>query len=263
MAMNGVAIEVRSATFRYADRAIFQALNVDVLFGETLTILGANGCGKSTLLRCLGGALKLDAGSVRIDGKDLRTFDAAARARKIGFLFQHHQPTFPFTVLEVVLMGRTPHLHPFGGPSAQDQTIAMDTLDEIGLLRLKDRPYTELSGGERQLVLLARALVQRPEVILLDEPTAHLDLTNQVRCLKLIRVLSDKGIAIVMSSHDPSQAFLFPGRVLLMGQDGSVRVGTREIIDRNSLTATYGVEVDVYKVQRESPAGELSICSPW
>jgi iron complex transport system ATP-binding protein len=259
-----VAIEARDATFRYANRAIFQSLNVDVLYGEMLTILGVNGCGKSTLLRCLGGALNLDSGSICIDGKDLRSFDAAVRARKIGFLFQHHQPTFPFTVLEVVLMGRTPHLHPFGGPSAQDQTIALETLDEIGLLPLKDRPYTELSGGERQLVLLGRALVQRPEVILLDEPTAHLDLTNQVRCLKLIRVLSERGIAIVMSSHDPSEAFLFPGRALLMRRDGSVTVGcAREIIDRDSLTATYGVEVDVYRVQREPPAEDLTVCSPW
>jgi iron complex transport system ATP-binding protein len=258
------AIESRNATFRYANRAIFEVLNLDVFYGEVLIVLGANGCGKSTLLRCLGGALNLQAGAIWIDGKDLRTFDAAARARKIGFLFQHHQPTFPFTVLEVVLMGRTPHLHPFSGPSSLDQGIALETLDEIGLLPLKDRPYTELSGGERQLVLLARALVQRPEVILLDEPTAHLDLTNQVRCLKLIRVLSDRGIAIVMSSHDPSQAFLFPGRALLMGKDGSVTVGAAEqIIDHDSLTATYGVEVDVYKVSRTRPAGDLTVCSPW
>jgi iron complex transport system ATP-binding protein len=262
--VNRPAIVARDATFRYANRAIFEALNLDVLSGETLTILGANGCGKSTLLRCLGGALTLQAGSICMDGKDLRSFDAAARARKVGFLFQQHQPTFPFTVLEVVLMGRTPHLHPLAGPKSQDQTIALDTLDELGLLRLKHRPYTELSGGERQLVLLGRALVQRPEVILLDEPTAHLDLTNQVRCLKLIRLLSERGIAVVMSSHDPSQAFLFPGRALLMGQDGSVTVGpAAQIIDRRSLTATYGVDVEVYGVPRAGPTGDLTVCSPW
>jgi iron complex transport system ATP-binding protein len=101
-------------------------------------------------------------------------------------------------------------------------------------------------------------------VILLDEPTAHLDLTNQVRLLKLIRVLSDRGMAIVMSSHDPSHAFLFPGRALLMGQDGSVTVGPAEqIIDRNSLTATYGVAIDVYRVARAAPPGDLTVCSPW
>jgi iron complex transport system ATP-binding protein len=262
--MKQPALEARNATFRYADRVIFEALSLDVSYGEVLIILGANGCGKSTLLRCLGGALKLNAGTICVEGKDLRGFDAAARARKVGFLFQEHRPTFPFTVLEVVLMGRTPHLHRFGGPSRDDLRLAVETLDEIGMLRLKDRPYTELSGGERQLVLLGRALAQRPEVILLDEPTAHLDLTNQVRCLKLIRVLSDRGVAIVMSSHDPSQAFLFPGRALLMGQDGAAVVGVAaDIIDRNSLTAIYGVEVDVYRVARASPGGTLTVCSPW
>ena len=262
--MKQPAIEARDATFRYADRAIFAALDLEVRYGEVLTVLGANGCGKSTLLRCLGGALTLHTGAIRIGGRDLPSFDAAERARLVGFLFQDHQPTFPFTVFEVILMGRTPHMHRFGGPTRQDQQLALETLDEIGMSRLKDRPYTELSGGERQLVLLGRALVQRPEVILLDEPTAHLDLTNQVRCLKLIRALSARGIAIVMSSHDPSQAFLFPGRALLMGQDGTVTVGVAaEIIDRASLSATYGVHVDVYTVPRGPPTGDLTICSPW
>jgi iron complex transport system ATP-binding protein len=262
--MKRVAIEMRNATFRYGDRILFKDLNLAVLYGEVLTILGANGCGKSTLLRCLGGALNLNAGDICVDGKNLRSFDAAARARKVGFLFQEHQATFPFTVLDVVLMGRTPHLHAFGGPSPQDQDLALETLDEIGMLRFKDRPYTELSGGERQVVLLGRALAQRAEVILLDEPTAHLDLINQVRCLKLIRALSDRGIAIVMSSHDPSQAFLFPGRALLMRQDGSVILGAApQVIDRNSLTATYGVDVEVYQIPRAPGGADLTVCSPW
>jgi iron complex transport system ATP-binding protein len=262
--MKSPAIEVRQAAFRYADRPIFEGLDLDVLYGEVLTILGANGCGKSTLLRCLGGALNLQAGSISIDGTELRVLDAGARARKIGFLFQEHQPAFPFTVLEVVLMGRAPHLPLFRGPSPQDQRLALETLEEIGLAPFKDRPYTELSGGERQLVLLGRALVQRPEVILLDEPTAHLDLTNQVRCLKLIRALSGRGMAIVMTCHDPSQAFLFPGRALLMGKDGTIQVGAaQQVIDRNSLTKTYGVEVNVYQVPRPAPDGDLTLCSPW
>jgi iron complex transport system ATP-binding protein len=257
-------LEARNAAFRYADRPIFEGLNLDIARGEVLVILGANGCGKSTLLRCLGGALGLHAGSICIDGKDLRSLDASERARSMGFLFQEHQPTFPFTVLEVVLMGRTPHLHLFGGPSRQDHELALDTLGEIGLLPFKDRPYTELSGGERQLVLLGRALVQRPEVILLDEPTAHLDLGNQVRCLQLIRVLSERGMTVVMSSHDPSQAFLFPGRALLMAKQGPMIVGVAsDIIDGRALTATYGVDVDVYKIPRGSPAADLTICSPW
>jgi iron complex transport system ATP-binding protein len=262
--MTRTAIEARNATFRYADRVVFQRLSIDIVYGEVLTVLGANGCGKSTLLRCLGGALPLHSGTIQLDGTNLQSMDAAARARKIGFLFQHHQATFAFSVLDVLLMGRNPHLQSFGGPSDKDCDIALETLDEIGLLPFKDRPYTELSGGERQLVLLGRALVQRPEVILLDEPTTHLDLTNQVRCLKLIRELSARGIAVVMSSHDPSHAFLFPGRALLMARDGSVTAGpAAEIIDRGSLSATYGVEVDVYRIPRPAVDTDLTICSPW
>jgi iron complex transport system ATP-binding protein len=262
--MKQTVIEVREATFRYAERTIISSLSLDVVRGEVLTILGANGCGKSTLLRCLGGALNLNSGTIRIDGRDLRDFGAAARARKVGFLFQEHRPTFPFTVFEVILMGRAPHLHQFSGPAEQDQAFAREILQEIGLMHVKDRPYTELSGGERQLVLLGRALAQQPDVILLDEPTAHLDLANQVRCLKLIRELSDRGMSVVMSSHDPSQAFLFPGRALLMGQNGSAAVGSAtDIVDRNSLSAIYGVDVDVYRVSRSPPDRDLSFCTPW
>jgi iron complex transport system ATP-binding protein len=263
MAMKRIALEAREAAFGYADRTIFRALSLELLQGEVLTVLGANGCGKSTLLHCLGGALPLRSGSICIGGQALHDLDGATRGRKIGFLFQQHLPTFAFTVFQVLLMGRTPHMHALGGPSAQDHQITLEVLDEIGLSRLKDRRYTELSGGERQLVLLGRALVQQPEVMLLDEPTAHLDLANQVRCLKLIHRLSERGIAIVMSSHDPSQAFLFPGRTLLMGQEGSVTIGlAAQIIDRMSLTATYGVEVDVHRISRAT-AAELTVCSPW
>jgi iron complex transport system ATP-binding protein len=262
--MTRTAIEMRGASFRYTDRVIFDGLDLRVFYGEVLTVLGSNGCGKSTLLQCLGGALTPNAGTILLDGSDLRDLDASARARKVGFLFQAHQPAFPFTVVDIVLMGRTPYLNRFGGPTAHDRELATETLADIGLLHLKDRAYTELSGGERQLVLLGRVLAQRPKVLLLDEPTAQLDLYNQVRCLKLILLLAGRGIAIVMSSHDPNQAFLLPGRALLMHKDGSVETGiASELINRRSLTSTYGVDVEVYQVPRAAPAGSLTICSPW
>ncbi len=257
-------IEVRNATFKYAERVIFQALDLDVYPGEVLTVLGANGCGKSTLLRCLGGALNLAAGAVRIGGQELSRLDASARARKVGFLFQEHRPTFPFTALDIVTMGRTPYLSAFGAPSSQDVALATQTLAQFGLLKIKDRPYTELSGGERQLVLLCRTLVQQPEVILLDEPTAHLDLKHQVQCLKMIGALSARGIAMVMTSHDPNHAFLFPGRVLLMRRDRPVVVGaSSDILNDAMLTATYGIDIGVFSVARTAPAKDLLFCSPW
>lgn len=257
-------IEMRGATFNYAERTIFEALDLEVTEGEVLTVLGANGCGKSTLLRCLGGALSLSAGSVRIGGEELARLDATARARKVAILFQQHQATFAFSALDVVTMGRTPHLARFGSPSAQDRKAAAQALEEFGLLHVKDRAYTELSGGERQLVLLCRTFVQQPDVILLDEPTAHLDFKNQVRCLNLIGMLADRGVAIVLTSHDPNHAFLFPGRALLMRLDRSVIIGApSEIITGASLAATYGIEVGVFSVARAPPSRHLTFCSPW
>jgi iron complex transport system ATP-binding protein len=262
--MSRSLVEVRSASFRYAEHVIFEALDLDLNAGEVLTVLGANGCGKSTLLRCLAGALNLSDGSIRIDGEELVRLDAAARARKVAILFQDHQATFPFSALDVVTMGRTPHLGAFGAPSAHDRKLAEQSLGEFGLLHVKDRPYTALSGGERQLVLLCRTLVQEPEVILLDEPTAHLDLKNQVRCLKLIGMLAGRGVALVLTSHDPNHAFLFPGRALLMQQDRSVLIGTpSEIINSASLAATYGIEVGVFCIPRMPPFQNLTFCSPW
>jgi iron complex transport system ATP-binding protein len=262
--MTGILVEVRNAAFQYAQHLIFEALDLDVSAGEVLTVLGANGCGKSTLLRCLGGALSLSAGSVHIDGEELAALDSTARARKVAILFQEHQATFPFSALDVVTMGRTPYLSAFGSPSVQDRKAATQALEEFGLLHAKDRAYTELSGGERQLVLLCRTIVQQPDVILLDEPTAHLDFKNQVRCLKMIGMLAGRGVAIVLTSHDPNHAFLFPGRALLMQLNRSIVIGKpADVINPASLAATYGIEVGVFSVARAPPSQNLTFCSPW
>jgi iron complex transport system ATP-binding protein len=257
-------IEVRGATFRYGQKTVLRALDLDVFRGEVLTVLGPNGCGKSTLLRCIGGALALAEGTVRLDTVDVSSLDAGARARRIGFLFQQHSPAFPFPVLDIVTMGRTPHLGMFDTPSSKDAALAEDGLDKVGMRHLRDRPYTELSGGELQLVLLARTLVQQPDVILLDEPTAHLDLRNQVRTLKTIGALAAQGVTMIMTSHDPNHAFVLPGRVLLMQPGGDILIGhASDIISDATLTATYGIDIAVFCLRRGNAAGELRFCSPW
>jgi iron complex transport system ATP-binding protein len=257
-------IEVRHAEFRFGERVVFRALDFDVYPGEVLTILGPNGCGKSTLLRCLGGTLTLDEGTVRIDQFDITALDVRSRARKIGFLFQDHIPSFPFPVLDVVSMGRTPYLSFFGSPAAADMALAEEALDQMGVIHLKDRPYTELSGGERQLVLLARTLVQQPAVVLLDEPTTHLDSRNQVRSLTKIGALAAKGMSVIMTTHDPNQAFLFPGRTVLMHPGGSVTVGpAADVITAPSLSAAYGTDIQVLTIARSDGRGEFKFCTPW
>lgn len=262
--MSEALIEVRGASFRYGEHVVFSSLELEVYSGEVLTILGPNGCGKSTLLRCIGGALALEQGSVRLGNIDLAGLDVRARARKIAFLFQDHTPSFPFAVLDVVSMGRTPYLSTFGAPTAQDSRMAEEALEQVGLGHLKRRPYTELSGGERQLVLLARTLVQQPAVILLDEPTAHLDFKNQVRSLERIGALAGQGVTMIMTSHDPNHAFLFPGRAALMRPGGSIAVGpAAQVITDASLSAAYGIGVAVLSHARRDGPGEFKFCTPW
>jgi iron complex transport system ATP-binding protein len=257
-------VEVRGAGFSYGQRSIFRALDLDVRRGEVLTVLGPNGCGKSTLLRCIGGVLTLEQGVVRIGGAELASLDPAARARKVGFLFQDHAPSFPFTVLDVAVMGRTPYLSIFGAPSSKDTELAIDALGQMGILHLKDRPYTDLSGGERQLVLLSRTLVQQPEIVLLDEPTSHLDFKNQVHCLRAVGRLAAQGVTMIMTTHDPNHAFLFPGRALLMSPGAPPAAGPAgEIVTGAALSAAYGIPIDVLTVPRRTGPGEYRFCTPW
>lgn len=264
MAIKEPLIEVRGATFRYAEREVFRGLNLDVFPGEILCIIGPNGCGKSTLLRCLGGILTLNEGTICLNKTDISNLDVGSRARRIGFLFQQHTPSFPFRVRDVVSMGRAPHLGVFGVPSSRDTALACQALDRVGVLHLQDRPYTEISGGERQLVLLARALVQQPDIILLDEPTSHLDLKNQALSLKTIGELAAQGVTMIMTTHDPNHAFLFPGRVVILKPDGFVITGlASEVINDATLTATYGIDIAVYSVARRNGPGELKLCSAW
>jgi iron complex transport system ATP-binding protein len=264
MVLTKPLVEVRGASFKFGERWIFSSIDIDVYCGEVLTILGPNGCGKSTLLRCIGGALSLAQGSVCIGNEDLSRLDPRSRARKLGFLFQDHTPTFPFAVRDVVSMGRTPHLSFFGAPSPQDAALAEEALDKVGIRHLKDRAYTELSGGERQLVLLARTLVQEAQVILLDEPTAHLDFKNQVQCLKAIGTLAAQGVTMIMTAHDPNHALLFSGRVVLMKADGSILVGlASNLLTDATLSAAYGVNIEVFFAPRRAGHGQLTFCSPW
>jgi iron complex transport system ATP-binding protein len=257
-------IEMRGAAFSYGARGIFSGVDLDVFRGELLSVLGPNGCGKSTLLRCIGGLLALNAGTVRLDKTDISGLDTAARARRIGFLFQNHTPAFPYPVLEVVSMGRAPHLGLFGVPASKDIALAEQALDRVGVLHLKKRPYTEISGGERQLVLLARTLAQQPDVILLDEPTSHLDLKNQVRSLRTIGELAAQGVTMIMTTHDPNHALRLSGRVLMMKPGGVIVAGpVSEVVTGAELTATYGIDIAVLSLPRPNGPGEIKVCSPW
>jgi iron complex transport system ATP-binding protein len=181
-------------------RALEIALPLAVL---AVMALGPNGCGKTTLFRTILGLLPRQGGSVRLDGHDLATLSRRDVAQRIGYVPQAQAGYFPFTVREMVLMGRTAHLSLFATPSPRDDAVAERMLDTLGMLHLADHRYTEISGGERQLALIARALTQEPKLLVMDEPTANLDFGNQLLVLDRIGTLARQGMAIILSTHDP------------------------------------------------------------
>lgn len=255
--MSETRIELEDAAFSFGRHTIFSGLSLDVKAGEVLCILGPNGCGKTTLLRCLSGALPLAKGGVRLCGRELSSYKAAERAKRIGFVFQEHAAAFPYTVLDVVTMGRTPYLGRFSSPSRKDRELAELALSRVGMLRVADKPYTELSGGERQLILIARTLAQEPDVILLDEPTSHLDFKNQALCLGMVGRLAKEGISMVMTTHNPNHVLLFGDRVAMMSGGAFIATGdASSAITEESLKATYGIEVRIFE------SGGLRLVSP-
>jgi iron complex transport system ATP-binding protein len=198
-------------------------IDVAVHEGEFTIILGRNGSGKSSLLKIMAGLLKPECGTLEVMGLDSSRLSMAQRARIVGYLPQFHRPVFPFAVEDVVLTGRASHVRLV--PGASDRAATLAALERVGIAPLRNRPFTELSGGEQQLVMIARVLAQEPKAILLDEPTAHLDFVNQGRVLGLVKELTRSGLAVVAVLHDPNIAFLYGDRFVYL------RDGTREVWD--------------------------------
>ncbi len=244
------SIDIRDLSFRYRveDREdVFSGVSLFLHPGEIFSLIGPNGTGKSTLIRCIGGLLAAKTGQVLIEGAEISGMKSSQTARVIGYVPQNHTPSFPFPVREVVVMGRAPHLGVFSSPSARDMSIAEKAMESVGIYHLADRPSTEISGGEWQLVLIARALTQQPRILLLDEPTSHLDLGNQMRILSSILRLSRQGLTIVMATHFPDHAFLISGRVGIMKEHELVLIGTpEEVITEKTMRSAYGVDVRVF-----------------
>jgi iron complex transport system ATP-binding protein len=239
-------LEVEALDFGFPGRTIGRGVSFSLGAGEVLCVLGPNGGGKTTLFRTLLGLLEPHAGDIHLGGSALSSLSRSEIARRIGYVPQGHSAYFAFTVREFVLMGRTAHLGAFSSPGPRDHAIALKTLESLGIAHLVDKPVTEISGGERQLALVARALAQEPKLLVLDEPTASLDFGNQVRVLQRIGSLAGAGIAILFSSHDPDHAFLCARRALLLAEGRVLETGTpREVIRPDTLERMYGVSVQV------------------
>jgi iron complex transport system ATP-binding protein len=243
----GVVLTVSDLAFAYdGGPPVWSDISLEVRAGEVLSVLGPNGTGKSTLLRCMAGLHVPSAGQVVIEGAKVQDMSRKQIAQAVAFVPQMHTPIFSFCALEVVVMGRTAHIGMFASPSAKDYSIAEEAMKTLGILHLAKKSYDETSGGERQLILFARALAQESRILLLDEPTSHLDFGNQARTLVLVRKLADQGLAVVMTTHFPDHALGFSERTALIA--GGVMQGygnTHETLDPEMLSSLYGLPVEV------------------
>lgn len=240
-------IEVRSISFRYHEDWVLKDLSFRIERGEVLGVIGPNGSGKTTLLKLLYRLLSPQKGEILFELLPMKKMDRSDIAKRIAVVAQETHLLFPFSVLETVLMGRTPHLGSLLFEREIDLKIAKRAMEWTETLALSDRPMDELSGGERKRVFIARALAQEPEVILLDEPTANLDIHHQIEFLDLILTLNrERGLTIVMASHEMNIASEFCDRLLFLQGGRIYRMGTpEEVITKENIEEVYGCEVYV------------------
>ena len=258
MVIDNLLFDVRNISFSYEDELIFSNISFSIEKGDVLCILGPNGTGKTTMIKCLNGLYDIDDGEIFINGKNIKTLSFSEISKHIGYIPQSHVPSFPFKVLDVVLMGRAPYLNLTDSPKKEDVEIAINALKTLDIEYLKDKEYTNLSGGERQLVFLARILCQQPDILILDEPTSHLDFGNQIKLLEIIDNLSKAGLSIIMSSHFPDHAFLSSTKVAIMKDKTFIDFGSPDdVVNEKNLKEAYSIDVKLIELD-----DDRKVCVP-
>lgn len=262
-------LQLEEVRFSWPGHAVLEGASLSVECGEVMCLMGQNGCGKSTLIDCVLGENTPTSGRILIDGADAATMSASQRAKVAAYVPQVHERTFPYTVEQMVLMGRTVHLGAMGAAGQDDLAAAQEALATCGVEHLTQRPCTELSGGEMQMVLLARALAQDTPLIILDEPTAHLDFHNELVFLETIeRLVAERGVTVFMATHSPNQAFHLAAagletRVALMSCGRVAACGAPvDILTEQNIREVFGVSALVAQARGAQDAEAVHCIIP-
>jgi len=245
-----MSIEVKNLSFSYGNHRVLDDVSFEALDGELLAVLGPNGVGKSTLFYCMLALQHPGAGAVLLDGKPVHEMPSTQLARRIAYVPQSHAPTFNYSVFDMVLMGTTARVGGFSAPGPDEMKAAQDALERVGIPHLASRGYLRISGGERQLTLIARALAQKAKVIIMDEPTANLDYGNGLRVLSLVKELARESYTVIQSTHNPDHAFLFADRVLALNNGRVAAYGApRECLTAELIYELYRIHVRLREIE--------------
>jgi len=263
-------LEVCDGYFSYGSRRIFSGINLELREGEIIILFGPNGCGKTTLLDCILGIHSLEVGEIRVYGKSMADYRPHELARRMAYVPQIHERTFPYLVREVVLMGRTAYISPFNGPSREDHLLAREAMKDVGIESLQDRLYTQLSGGEVQLVMLARALAQRSPIIIMDEPASHLDFRHEIMLLeKIASLVKERGLSFVIATHSPNHAFYFenngiPTTMAIMNEEKIFAMGSpRSVLTEETMMKVFRVDSKIlsYRTGRKKSGAIIPLAT--
>ena len=255
-----MGIEVKNLSFSYKKGIpVLHDVNFQLQSGKFICLLGPNGVGKSTLFKCMLGLLRNYTGEILIDGENTRSLTQKQLARKVAYIPQSTAPVFNYTVADVVLMGTTSLTSGFSSPGEKERVYVTQALETLNIQHLRDRMFMNISGGERQLVLVARALAQQAGILFMGEPTANLDYGNQVRVLEQVRRLSGSGYTVIQSTHNPEQAFLYADEVLAV-KDGTIAAhgSPNEVMDAGLIRDLYGIEAQVESLMDD----RMRVCIP-
>ncbi|MBX9033888.1 ABC transporter ATP-binding protein [Gordonibacter massiliensis (ex Traore et al. 2017)] len=254
-----MSIEISNLGFSYGKREILHDVSISIPDATLVNVLGPNGVGKSTLFRCILCLNSDFTGTILVNGKNVKDLSVRERSREISYIPQSHAPVYDYEVLDVVLMSTATDLGMLRSPGPRHKRKAYEALERIGIAHLAKRTYTQISGGEQQLVLVARALAQDAKTIIMDEPTSALDYGNTVRVLSCVRQLAKEGLSIVQSTHQPDQAFLYSDKTLVLHQGRVHAFGDPKDVITNELVSTiYGVNVEVNSLYGD----KVRVCVP-